>query len=268
MRDYHLHTTLCKHAEGSMEEYVEAAIEAGLTEICFTEHMPFPNGFDSAHRMEPNEMETYLEQIDRCRIKYREMSILVGIEADYIEGFERFIEKFLSRYSFDIVIMSVHFIKKWTGNEWVFDFEWTPQTLRQRYRDYFEALTKGIRTGLFDVVGHLDIVKRPKRPVMRSNDLDVDRALDNAKRVNMSVEINASGLRKPVNDFYPSMSIIELAVEKGIPLVLASDAHKPEHVGFGFDDMFNMLFNFPDAQLARYGGRKYTTSRLYQPDPD
>lgn len=251
-----------------MDEYVEAAIEAGMTEICFTEHMPFPNGFDAEHRMEPDEMETYLNQIEKLRIKYRELSILTGIEADYIEGFEKYIQKFLSRYSFDLVIMSVHFIKNWVGKQWVFDFDYDRQTLRQKYHDYFDALNKGIRTGLFDVVGHFDIVKRPKRPVLRSNFKDVDRTLDNIKRTGMTVEFNASGLRKPVNDTYPSMGIIELIVERGIPLVLASDAHKPEHVGYGFDEMYNLLFSYPDVQLAKYSNRQFTTTKLYQPDPD
>lgn len=251
-----------------MEEYVEAAIEAGMTEICFTEHMPFPNGFDAEHRMEPEEMDTYLTQIEQLRIKYRELSILTGIEADYIEGFEKYIQKFLSRYSFDIVIMSVHFIKNWVGKQWVFDFDYDRQSLRQKYHDYFDALCKGIRTGLFDVVGHFDIVKRPKRPVLRSNSMDVDRALDNVKRMGMSIEFNASGLRKQVNDTYPSMGIMELIVERGIPIVLASDAHKPEHVGYGFDEMYNLLFSYPDVQLARYSNRQFTTSKLYQPDPD
>ena len=72
MRDYHLHTTLCKHASGEMEEYVEAAIERGITEISFTEHAPLPEGEDPDHRMAPEEVEFYLEQIAILNRKYRD----------------------------------------------------------------------------------------------------------------------------------------------------------------------------------------------------
>jgi histidinol-phosphatase (PHP family) len=262
MRDYHIHTSLCKHAEGDIHEYVELAIELGMTEICFTDHNPFNDNFDPGHRMAEREMELYMNTIQMCRGKYREISILTGIEMDYIEGYEEYIEDFTGQYPFDIVIMAVHYIKHWTEKNWVFAYEYTEDTLPEQYHDYFEAVAKGIATGLFDVVGHLDIIKRPGYPVMDTNAEDVEGILDMTKEAGMSIELNTSGLRKYINETYPTMDIMARAVEKEIPVILSSDAHKPEQVGYCFDDIFNQLFQYPKLQLAQYRQRQIVSHNL------
>ncbi len=265
MRDYHLHTSLCKHATGKMEEYVEAAIENGMTEICFTDHIPLPDGEDPDHRMKLEEVEPYLEQIAILNRKYREIPILAGIEADYVEGYESYLEDFISSFHFDLVIMSVHYIKKWANEQWVFDYEYTDETLPHQYSDYFDTVFKGVKTGLFDVVGHLDLIKRPRYSVLYSNHRKVGKILDAMKKHGMSLELNTSGLRKPINETYPSLDIIKLAVKRGIPITLASDAHRPEHVGYQFDWLVNRLFQFPDLKLAQYSKRKCVSRTLVQP---
>jgi histidinol-phosphatase (PHP family) len=248
-----------------MEEYVQAAVERGITEICFTDHIPLPGGQDSDHRMEPHDMEFYLETIAALKSKYRGISILTGIEADYMEGLEEYLEDFLSRYSFDLVIMAIHFIEKWTGDQWVFDFDYTEETLPRQYRDYFEVMLKGVNTGLFDIVGHFDMIKRPGFPVLETVPGDVVKVLDAIQKQNMSIEINTSGFRRSINQSYPAPEILEPAVERGIPFVLSSDAHKPEHVGYRFDWILNRLFHLTDLKLARYRGRECSVRPLAQP---
>jgi len=266
MRDYHIHTSLCKHAEGEMEQYVEAAIAKGITEICFTDHIPMPNNFDPEHRMDMDQMDVYIQQIDYCRSKYKKINILMGIEADYMEGCEEYLENFLSTYHFDMVIMSVHFIKKWGDKGWVFSYEYTKDTIKQQYKDYFDCVVKGAQTGLFDVMGHFDLIKRLNHPVLNTNAEDVHRALNAVRDNHMSLELNASGLRKFIKEPYPAAGILELAVQKDIPIVLASDAHKPEDVGYRFDDMFNLLFDYPGLQLAAYSKRQGRVDGIIAPD--
>ncbi len=267
MRDNHIHTALCKHACGTMEEYVVSAIEKGLKEICFTDHIPLPNNFDLEHRMSMKEMDVYMDGITDLKRKFREIDIYVGIEADYSEGLERYLERFFKQYPFDVVILSVHFIQKWRTGEWVFRYNYTPQTIQRQYREYFDVLVKGIHTGLFDVVGHMDIIKRPRFPVMRSNHKQVEKTLEAAKRHKMSIEINTSGLRKNVEEIYPSGDIVIEAMEMGIPLILSSDAHKPEDVGYEFDNIINELFQFPGLKIAYYSQRKPIIRPLVQPVP-
>jgi len=265
MHDYHIHTSLCKHAEGDMDEYVEAAIEKGITEICFTDHIPFDDGFDSDHRMTPQELDTYLNKIHQCRSKYKEITILTGIEADYLEGYEEYLETFLSKHPFDLVIMSVHFIKKWGDKGWAFSFEYTDDTIQWQYKDYFDAMIKGIETGLFDVIGHFDLIKRIRNPVLDTNRADVDRALDAAKNAGMCVELNTSGWRKYVEETYPAPEILGMAVDKEIPIVLSSDAHNPGQVGYCFEGLLPQLHeNFQDMVLASFRQRQVTVHPLIQ----
>ncbi len=268
MQDYHVHTRFCKHAEGEMEEYIETALENGITEICFSDHIPLPNGFDAMHRMSIADMEQYLEKVTILKRRYREISILFGIEADYIEGFEEYLENFLSGYPFDLVIMSIHFIKRWPPGQWVFDFQYTKQTIRQRYKDYLYVMLKGIKTGLFDIVGHLDLVKRPRFSIIDNNKRELIQVLDAVNQAGMSIEFNLSGLFRPINDFYPSLDILEMIVGKGIPIVMGSDAHKPEHVGMYFDEVLNYLFNYPGLKMARYQRRNSTVTKMVQPGVD
>jgi histidinol-phosphatase (PHP family) len=269
MHDYHLHTPLCKHAEGTMDDYIRAALEKGITEVCFSDLMPFPNGFNAEHRMSMEDVETYMDQINLMKRKYREISVLFGIEVDYIEGYERYIEKFLDTYSFDLVIMSVHYMPKWPkGQQWVFDFEYTRQTLKKQCREYFNTLLKGIKTGLFDVVGHFDLVKRPRHSVLDTNAADVIRVLETIRREGMSLELNTSGLRRSIKETYPALDIVELAVNRGISIVFGSDAHRPENVGFAFDELFNTLFQLPELKLAHYQRRNCSTCLMEQPEND
>lgn len=264
MRDYHIHTSMCGHAEGRIAQYVESAIERGLTEICFAEHIPFPDRFDEEHRMKMDQVDFYFEEIERCRGKYREITILAGIEADYIEQYEKFLDEFLSSYPFDMVAMSIHFVPGWPGDDWVFRFEYTPETLEQKYGEYFDTMLKGIKTGLFDMVAHLDIVKRPDYPVLSTNEEDIDIILQATKDAGMSIELNTSGLRKEIKQTYPSLGIIKRAVAIGIPIVLSSDAHRPMHVGYQFDPTLNRLFGFPGLQFAKYRQRRMITQHLSQ----
>ncbi|MGE5342024.1 MAG: histidinol-phosphatase HisJ [Candidatus Omnitrophota bacterium] len=265
MHDYHIHTSFCKHAEGEINDYIEAAIEKGITEICFTDHIPMPDNFDPNHRMFEKEFEQYVGKIEMARARYRHMPILIGIEAEYIEGYEEYLQRFLASYPFDIVIMAVHFIKKWTEKQWVFSYEYTDETIPHQYKDYFDSMLKGIQTKLFDVVGHLDLIKRLGHPVLTTNRPDVERVIQAASDAGMSLELNTSGLRKQINETYPTLEIIGMAAEKDIPIVFSSDAHKPEHVGDYFDDMLNELFQFPNLKLGQYRQRKCLSKKILQP---
>jgi len=264
MNDYHLHTKLCKHAVGEMYEYIESAIEKGIKEICFTDHIPLPDGFDSKHRMQLKDMDIYLDWIESYKKKYKEISILAGVEADYIEGYEDYLESFISKYPFDLVIMSVHFVKQWPQGQWVFSCNLPDKSIKQIYNDYFEAVLKGINTGFFDIVGHLDLIKKSNYPVLQTNSDDIDKILNRVFEKGMSIEVNTSGLHKPIKEIYPSFDILKKVIKKSIPISLASDSHSPEYVGYKFNDVIESLLDFEGVKLASYKKRHLTSYPLTQ----
>ena len=258
LADYHIHTRLCRHASGEIEEYVESAIRAGLEEICFTGHIPLP-GFPrgaAGLRMDQNDLEEYFGDIERVRSRYRDITILTGIEADFYEGYEEPVSGFLARYPLDIVLMSVHFIRKWPDGFWVFYFDFPDRSIEEIYRDYCREIQKGIRTGLYDAVAHLDLIKLQDHPLMQTNAEDVETILTLCREQDMSVEINTSGARKSIGEMYPSEDIRRLAVDRGLPFITGSDAHSPGHVGYRFADLTDHLNDLPGARISRYRKRK------------
>jgi histidinol-phosphatase (PHP family) len=263
MLDYHLHTRLCKHATGEIGDYIETAIQSGLKEICFTDHIPLPLDFDCAHRMTRNEMDLYLKWIERARIDYPQIEILTGIEADYYEGFENYLDQFLASYNFDIVIMSVHYVKQWSDGNWVFNYHFPDKTISRVYEEYLDTMIKGIKTGLFDIAGHVDIIKRNRISLLKVLPEKVAEVLGALKKANMAIEINSSGFRKDAGECYPGVDWLSEIRKVDLPVTVGSDAHSPEQVAFRFDEVYRQIrINNIEAPVAFRQRRMIPVSRL------
>jgi histidinol-phosphatase (PHP family) len=252
MHDYHIHTHFCRHAVGSLETYAREAVRRGLSEICFTPHVPFPvyrPGFwGNRLRMDLEEFPRYLDELEQARRAVPGIRILSGVEADYVEGTEEYMEKFLGSHAFDLVLMSVHFVGKWPGDSWVFALPVgrSPESI---YDDYLEALRGGIATGLFDCVAHMDLIKQEGHPLIETHLAEVRQVIRLCRDGGMSAEVNMSGSRKPVGEPYPSWPIVRLMLDEGLPLVPGSDAHDPAQVAAGLDALAG-------TPLVRYRGRR------------
>jgi histidinol-phosphatase (PHP family) len=258
MFDYHLHTQFCRHAAGRMEQYVTEALARGLREICFTPHIPlpgFPRGPEGL-RMESEDAPAYFREVERLRARYPQLSILCGVEADFYDGFERTVEQFLRSYPLDLVLMSVHFVRDWPGENWLFDFDFPGCSLAAVYHDYFEALKRGIASGLYDAVAHLDLIRQPEQPVLAANEQDVAEVLSLAAQAGMSVEINTSGMRRSARLPYPQPDILPLAAARGLQVIAGSDAHEPQLVGYGFAEVEQWITACPGLRRVRYQGRR------------
>jgi histidinol-phosphatase (PHP family) len=257
MYDYHLHTPFCRHARGSIEDYVLKAQENRIEEICFTPHIPLPNfprgGSDL--RMDYEDLEHYIESVRELQARYPDHTILCGVEADFYAGYETYLKRVLSSYDFDLVLLSVHFVHSWPGENWLFGFEFPDKTISQIYSEYFAEIKKGIKTGLFDCVAHLDLIKQPGYPVLQHNRGDVEEILELCRAYRMSVEINTSGLRKSIGEMYPSRDILDLIVVWELPVITSSDAHDPASVAYGFQELYSLLSELPGCTLARYRRR-------------
>jgi len=258
--DYHLHTKRCKHAEDEMDKYVEAALAKGMKKIAFTDHIPLPNGFDSAHRMAEDELEDYVRDIEILRDKYPDMEILCGIEADFYDGFELYLQHLFSDFSFDLILMSVHFIKGWPKNNWAFSFHFPDRSLREVYSDYLQAVMRGIKTGLFDVVSHLDLIKVPGQSLLDQNPEEIQEILSLCRRFNMTLELNTSGLRKEIAQTYPDLSFLPLIEKAGVPVCLGSDAHAPHQVGFKFEEVEKELRKYPSIIRKQFNQNMFNST--------
>jgi histidinol-phosphatase (PHP family) len=238
--DYHVHTFRCGHAGGASEDFVRRAVELGLAEIGFTDHIPLyflpPERRDPRLAMREEQFDEYLSEVERLRRQFQgQIRVRLGLEADYAEGWEEELARWLGRADWDLVLGSVH----WVAGDWIdapgsaarFEREGTEAL----YREYYRLLARAAGTGLFDVLTHFDLPKkhghRPASPLQEEE----QRAIDAAAAAGCAVEISSAGLRKPVGEIYPEARLLRRLEAGGVPVTFSSDAHAPAEVGWGYD---------------------------------
>jgi len=258
--DYHTHHARCGHAAGTLEEYVERGIEIGLSQIGLSDHMPLlhvdPRTYYPEMAMPMDELPRYAEEAFELKAKYAgRIDVRVGLEGDYIEGFEEQIERIVTGYPWDYVIGSVHFLGEWDISDFRQTHQWEGKDKMAVYEQYYDAVRKAAATGFYDYIGHIDVIKRfGFRPEDDVTHLE-NRALEAVSEHGLAIELNASGLRMPVKEMFPSRRMLEYARGLGIPLTVGSDAHQPERLGQYLDEARALLKAVGFAQLATFEGR-------------
>lgn len=263
LTDSHIHTYLCKHATGEINQYVESAGRNGITEMCFTDHAPDPDGYDLKHRMTMEEFPFYRDTITELRKNNKIPTILYGVEADYYNGCEKFLRPWLSGQDFDIVLGSIHYIKTWGIDNPEEISVWDSVNLEATWKEYFELLGRLADTKLYDVVSHLDIPKKfGHRPSPSVLEKYAGPALDRIAAAGMAIELNTSGLRKPVKEIYPSLTILKMANQRNVPICFGSDAHQPDEVGYAFEKALLLAKEAGYTKYVRFNRRKQTQTPL------
>lgn len=230
--DLHNHTTRCKHAEGTIDEYIQRAIELGIDIFGFSEHAPMD--FDEGYRLSFDELEAYRSDILAAAARYRgQIEILLGYEVDYLPGH---MDERVLKADVDYLIGSVHFIDKWSFDNPEFIGGWKERNVDEIWQAYFEATEAMAKTGLFDIAGHFDLIKVFKYLPQKDIRILAQGALKAIKKSDMVLELNTAGLRKPIGEIYPSETLLKEAYSLDIPITFASDAHSVDQVGFRYEE--------------------------------
>jgi histidinol-phosphatase (PHP family) len=258
--DYHIHTSRCGHATGTMEQYVEQALAAGLAEMGFSDHLYLyflpPDRRDPNLAMPEDELPRYVESVLRLRDRYPQIPIRLGIEADYYPGHEEALQRILEPYPWDYVYGSIHFIGDWGFDDPKYVDRYAHWDIDELYGRYFDLVKEAAATGLFDVMGHLDVIKkfghRPKEEP-RLLYCEVAAALHDA---GVAIEVSTAGLRKPVGEIYPGPSLLGDCCRLGVPATLGSDSHQPSEVGIHFDRALEALRAAGYREIVRFQQRR------------
>lgn len=251
--DLHNHTTLCNHATGTMEEYIQRAIELGIDVFGFSEHAPMKN-FEDGYRLVLEKKSLYENSVKQLQEKYKDdIKILLGYEVDFIDG--DFILDEIINSKVDYLIGSVHYINDWGFDNPEFIKEYEKRDINQIWRDYFDAVTLMARSGKFDIVGHLDLIKVFKYLPTQDIRKIATNAMQAIKDSNMVLEINSAGLRKPIGEQYPSMQLLQMAYEMDIPITFSSDAHSIEQVGFEYETVVFIAKQIGYTQCVTFESR-------------
>ncbi|WP_368503541.1 histidinol-phosphatase HisJ [Alkalihalophilus sp. As8PL] len=256
--DGHIHSHYCPHGSSdSFAQYCEQAIQKGLTGITFTEHAPLPKGFidptptmDSA--MDERHLTSYIEELQAIQSYYKsKLTVLIGLEIDFVEGFELETKQFLDTYGpfLDDSILSVHFLKI---EDIYYCMDYSPDTFKtcsdllgsvdHVYQLYYETLKKSVQANLGTFkptrIGHITLCEKfqKKYPATKSYRQDIQTILSLIHQKGYQLDYNGAGTLKPLCGLtYPSAEIAEAASEMGIPLVYGSDAHQVKGMFSGVD---------------------------------
>lgn len=239
--DYHTHTPLCRHAVGEPEAFVDAAVAAGLTEYGISDHAPqIPEPFDD-WRMSVAELPDYFRWIERARAHAMGcIPVRSGLECDWLTGCEPWIADLASRHEWDYLIGSVHYLGEWDFDNPKWLGRWAESDVEAVWTHYWATYAKMADSGLFDILGHPDLVK--KFAHIPPGDLDrfYEPAIDAIAAAGGVIELNSAGWQKPCAEAYPASRFLELACSAGIGLVISSDAHAPGEVGREFSRAINL----------------------------
>ena len=221
--NYHTHTTRCRHARGTDEEYVQAALERGLTILGFADHTPypFPGDYYSTFRMFPEDLSDYVNSILSLREKYADkLQILVGLETEYYPAHFADLQAMLKDYPVDYMLLGQHALGNEQGD---YMCGWPTEDV-QTLKRYVDQSMEGMNTGCFAYFAHPDLINfvgdaKAYKDQMRN-------LIREAKSCNVPLELNLAGLYTGRN--YPNRQFWELVAEEGAVAIMGVDAHSPE----------------------------------------
>jgi histidinol-phosphatase (PHP family) len=266
LTDYHLHlrpdedgTTAERYfTTENADRYLEAAAAAGIAELGVSEHI---HRFTQSLELwdHPFWREQATDDIDAYCEFVRGTELRLGIEMDFVPGAEDRTANLLEARDFDYVVGSVHFIGDDAVDHEGFDiWEGTGDPDRVWSR-YFETLAAAARSGLFDILAHPDLVKvwgRGRPLPDRDPRAHYEPAVEAIAETGVAVEVSTAGLRKPVGELYPAPAFAEMCVEAGAAFALSSDAHLPEHVGYGYDAALEFLDGLGVSEICVFERRQ------------
>lgn len=242
MIDSHVHSVHSGDSAAGLREMCARAVEIGLSEIAFTEHLDFtPTDISYKALSYP----VWLAEVNALREVFEgRLVIRAGVEVDYQDRYRSQIEDYLSTHEFDYILGAAHYVDGVIMEDHHLYFP--GKDVRDAYLPYFEAAHAAVESGLFDVLAHLDLCKRHGVRYYGPFRLDVFHAevegiLKSVVQRNMAIEINTSGLRKSPGEPHPAIETLRLYKSLGGSVVTAgSDAHRPEHLGFGLQTAYNL----------------------------
>lgn len=257
MFDYHMHSDFSADCEEPMEKTIQSAIDKGLTEICFTEHVdydyPDPTiSFDLDY-------QAYDQKIKEMQQKYAgklgiKKGVEVGIEPCYIDRFN----EMLSREQFDFVICSMHVTERKDLHSGDF---FKGKTVEEAYEIYYKELLDCVKQfDQFSILGHIDLVKRYTKEKSKFDFHDIIGEIFNVIIPRgQGIELNTSGYKYGLGGGMPSTDILKLYKQYGGEvLTLGSDSHIADTVSCKFKDSLKLFQEIGFKYITTFNDMKPT----------
>ncbi|MDR1757079.1 MAG: histidinol-phosphatase [Culturomica sp.] len=244
--NFHSHSLFCD-GKAPLEAFVKSAVEAGFTAYGVSSHAPLP--FKTAWNMDREEVPAYLREMERLKEVYRDrIALYTGMEIDYLNEVWNPASDYFQQLPLDFRIGSVHLV--YTPEGEIVDTDTGAESFKQLIADHFagsleaivgacfEASLQLVEKGGFDFIGHPNKIAfnaeayRPGATGEPWYKVHVGRLFEALKENHIMVEINTKAyLTKGC--FFPDRSLFGWLKELELPVVVNSDAHRPELVDAG-----------------------------------
>lgn len=231
MFDYHMHSTVSFDGHDQPLAMAQAARDAGLREICFTDHLDYdPRGLMGNMTFDT---QTYREQYENLSLP--ELKIRRGMEFGMTPDNRPQFQEDLRRYPFDYVIGSVHFAEDW--DVYYADY-WRGKTVWEAERRYLETVLTCVQVqDDFDVLGHLTFIGKARMhlaprcvPFAEHREV-IEAILKTLVEKGKGLELNTSGVDR-CGGYLPTLDYFHRFRELGGEIVIVgSDAHTKDRVG-------------------------------------
>ena len=267
--DYHVHESHSGDAkESTVLDYVRRAERIGVDEIAFTTHLLLSTP-DIHISIKTDEIESYLGDIEKAQ-RNTNVSLLRGLEVDYITSDEKPIEKIIDEYSFDIILGSVHYVNGIdVGSRRASPIYFSGRTLSEAVDEYYGVWKRSIETGFFDVMAHPDYWRKyaakihPKPIEWQDYGSTIEHALDSIRSNDVGLEINTSGYKHGLGTNFPLDCLLRAAKNRGIrKITIGSDSHKVSELGGHHDKAVSQLRRLGFNEVTRFRGGRSTQVKL------
>lgn len=257
--DYHIHSNYSPDASMCLQEAIEAARKAGITDMCFTEHMDLGHHMDMYDRV-PDIKEMH-DSIQELKIFYPDIKIGCGLEAGYIKETAYETAKVILQENFDYVLLSTHCVDGLDCGR--------PESKRGRdketaYRRYLETVYESVTDDrlmeAYDCIGHIGYIAKGRHYEDNTFSYEMfpglfDEILLKIIKNGKGIEVNVSGIQS-AGHVLPHPSIISRYYELGGRIITTgSDAHKPENVGVNIPKALDIIKKCGFREIALYNGR-------------
>lgn len=257
-----------------LEEYIETAKSNKITTIGFAEHAYlFKKAGDivcgefqeKKREQRIFELKDYLKILNKIKNKYPEMNILVGLEVDYREDKEEDIKNFLNQCQdgFDFFIGSAHYLDDWPVDvdEREYRRQIEQQGVEQVYKKYYEAIEKMVESKMFDIIGHMDLIK--KLGARYQNDELENQLVETLAKHQAVIEINSNGFDMAIKEQYPSDALLKKLIKADVKITLSSDAHHSNEVAQHFNDkILKILEKYRIGELVYFKDKELKIEKL------
>ena len=231
MFDFHMHSTVSFDGHDTPEAMIQAAADAGLKAICFTDHIDY----DPFAQQQTMIFDTQVYQNTYESVSHPTVKIYRGMEFGMTEKNMDIFKKDLQRYPFDFVLGSVHFVD---DLDVYFQPWWEGKTIHQAEERYLQQTLACVQAQEdFDVLAHLTYISKCRahpspRPVLYEEHRELlDEILRTLARKGKGLEMNTSGVDR-CGDFLPYAPYFHRFKELGGEIVtVGSDAHTAGRVG-------------------------------------